>query len=188
MKKFMQGFTLVELLVALAIISVALGIGLSTLTSSLRSSTKTTIFNKVKQSGDQVMEAMTRSLRNTTDVCVSSASKELKLYTVKVVDCSSPPSSDKVTRFSCREGQASGTLDQQNGTIEKIEEDAGVVISQIPMTSNIRVKASSCIFTVSATTPKRVTIDFILTQSADLSAVEAKTEIPFHTEVTLRNF
>lgn len=183
-----KGFTLIEMLVALSIISVALGIGLSALASTLRSSTKATVFNKVKQNGDQVLESMTRSIRNTIDVCASGAAKELKLYTVQVTDCSSPPALDKVTRFVCTEGQTSGTLDQRNGKIEKIEEENAVITSQIPMTSNVRLKPASCIFAVSATIPKRVDIDFILTQSADLVGIESQAEVPFHTEVTLRNF
>lgn len=175
------GFTLIELLVAVAIISVVLGIGLTALTASLRSSTKASVFNQVKQNGDFAIETMTRSVRSAVDVCTTTAPKQIVLYSSRV-SCAAPPNNVKRTRFECTEG-----TENTNGELRKYEDDGmgGVTSTQIVSS----VKVNLCTFTASNTLPKRVIINFTLAQDvAKGTAADVAITIPFSTEITLRSF
>lgn len=176
-----DGFTLIELLVAVAIISVVLGIGLTALAASIRSSTKASILNQVKQNGDFAIETMTRSVRSAVDVCTTTSPKQIVLYSSRV-SCAAPPSNVRLTRIECTEGTAIA-----NGELRKYEDDGmgGVTSTQIVSS----VKVSSCTFTASNTLPKRVIINFTLQQDvAKGNTVDVSTQIPFSTEITLRSF
>ena len=185
------GFTLVEILVVISLVGIVLGMGFSTLASTLRSSVKSTIFSQVKQTGDLTMEIMTRTIRSAIDVCVQG--DDLTIYSSSV-NCVSPPSGPS-TRFRCTEGNPGGlTDDEQNGKIERFKIDSdGNVVPQASgtLTSGVRVKdgEESCVFAVTNTIPKRVVIDFILTQAVRFgNNVDTAVTIPFHTEISLRNF
>lgn len=183
------GFTLIELVIVLSMIGIVLGIGVSTLASTLRSSAKTTIYNKVKQNGDLALEVMTRSIQSAIDACTRDGSDpnslpdEILIYTGKV-SCGLPPTDAKVTHFKCTE--QAGPSD---GKIEKIEEEAGRSNPPVPLISDVKIKSNSCNFVASNTTPKRVLIEFTLQQPSSLgSASDVAAEIPFRSEVTVRNF
>lgn len=172
-----RGFTLVELLVGIAIIGVVLGITLASLAASLRSSSKTTVFNQVKQSGDHVMETMVRGVRNAVDVCTAGgASPQILIYPYKISDCSL--ASGEIARYTCV------IVGGADGRVEKFDLPTSTTT---PLTTKVQV--SSCTFAHSNTVPRRVTIDFTFSQSTSLpQSPEFQVSIPFHSEVTLRNF
>lgn len=185
-RKMTAGFTLIELILVLSLIGIVLGVGVSTLTSILRSSAKTTIFNQVKQNGDFAIEIMTRSIQSAVDVCTSTSPDDIVIYTTRV-NCALPPSSAKRTRFRCTEGTTGPP--PTDGKLERIEEDGTGGYIPGDLISSVKIKESSCVFTHSNTSPKRVTIKFTLMQEVSLgSSPDTSAEIPFQTEVTQRNF
>lgn len=182
-----RGFTLVELLIGIAVIGIVLNVGLAVVASIIRSSTKSNVFNTVKQNGDLAMETMVRSVRSAVGVCHSSDMKQLLFYSRAVATCSPLPPDTPVMRFQCIEGTA-----LVNGAIKKVENEG----SAIPITNEspddpkrgVKVLEGSCFFEASSTVPKRVTIKFTLTQGVGLTTTESQVTIPFESEVTLRNF
>jgi|SRR5581483_2645740 len=178
-RRYSLGYTLVELLVVMAMMGIAMTIGVSILASTLRSATKTTAFNTVKQNGDVAMELVVRSVQNAVDVCLEGAT--LKIYGSNVGAC--PSTITPATEFQCQAGV------NNNGTFQKRVNDTGSGggTGWVSLVTDVKIK--SCAFAVSSTTPKRVTIDFTLTQAnASDTASDTSVEIPFHSEVTLRNF
>lgn len=68
-----KGFTLVEVLVVIAILAIAGTFILTIFTSSLRGSNKSQIVSSIKQNGQSVLETMDKTIRNSDNmVCVSS--------------------------------------------------------------------------------------------------------------------
>ena len=176
-----KGFTFIELLVVLSVIGTVLGIGITILSSTLRSSTKATLSNTVKQAGDFATERMVRSIRNAIDVCLSG--NQIDIYGSKVVTC--PPSFQPIERLRCEVG-----VGNNNGGLYRTDIAGGG--AETRLTSNVKVNACNFSWSCSGGTcsvPKRVTLDFTLKQDAlILDSADTKVEIPFKTEVTLRNF
>lgn len=74
------GFTLVELLVVLGILSITVGASLMFLTSTLKGSNQANVISEVKQNGQVVLDSLDRQIRNAKDVqCVNSSAA--------IVDC-----------------------------------------------------------------------------------------------------
>lgn len=185
-----KGFSLVEILVVIAVVGIVLALGLQSLTATIRSSTKTTIYNQVKQSGDLAMETMVRSVRNAIDVCTATTAAgpgqthSIFIYGNRVGSCSPLPGGELV-RYFCIEAADDTNPDPtlRNGFIRKIDATSGTadVVSQ--------VRVDVCNFAHSDTTPRRVTFDLTLGERVDLPQTsEFHVSIPFHSEVTLRNF
>src|SRR3990172_5431620 len=65
--KNLKGFTLVEFLVVLGLLSLTIGITLLFLTSILRGINKASVTNEVKQNGQLVVDTLERQIRNSTD-------------------------------------------------------------------------------------------------------------------------
>ena len=69
-----KGFTLVEILVVIAILSVLGVLILTIFTRTLRGSNKSQIIGKIKQNGQSVLEQMDKTVRNSDKVvCVISS-------------------------------------------------------------------------------------------------------------------
>lgn len=69
-KKFQilkRGFTLVELLVVLGLLSVTVGSALLFLTSVLRGSNQSSVISEVKQNGQSVLDSLDRQIRDASD-------------------------------------------------------------------------------------------------------------------------
>lgn len=185
-----RGFSLIELLVVIAVIGIVLSLSLASLAATIRSTTKTTTFNQVKQSGELAMETISRSVRNAIDVCASDTTGNaipdtLFLYDGRV-SCSPLPGG-WTQALQCIEGNPAGvTLEARNGEITKSD----ALGTPTSITSRVRITQTSCRFAASDTVPKRITLEFTMVQSADLppDAPDYQVTIPFHSEVTLRNF
>ncbi|MEX2028333.1 MAG: prepilin-type N-terminal cleavage/methylation domain-containing protein, partial [Candidatus Curtissbacteria bacterium] len=61
------GFTLLELLVALGLLTVTVGSALVFLTSVLRGSNQSAIVTEVKQNGQSVLDSLERQMRDATE-------------------------------------------------------------------------------------------------------------------------
>ena len=157
-----------------------LGIGLAALAATLRSSSKTTVSNQVKQSGELAMETMVRAVRNAVDVCTKgppASPPQILIYPNKVPNC--PLATGEIVRYVCN------IVAGADGSIDKVDVPTSTTT---PITSGVMVD-NSCTFAHSNTVPRRVTIDFTLHQSTLLpKTAEYQVSIPFHSEVTLRNF
>jgi prepilin-type N-terminal cleavage/methylation domain-containing protein len=183
---YKKGFTLVELLLAMALISVVTGIGVAVISTIIRSSTKASITNMVKQNGDSAIETISRSVRSAVDVCAAEVGTNTGNYTIKLypskIDPCSAASIGTIGQFSCTKG-ASGA----NGSITK----DGQPLTNVGPTGKpqLGVKVTYCEFVASNTHPKRVKIKFILEQGDGLgSTPDTTSKETFETEVTLRNF
>lgn len=186
-----KGFSLIELLVVITIVGVVLSLGLASLAATIRSSTKTTIFNQVKQSGDLTMETIVRSVRNAIDVCATTSPSgpgqihNIVLYGSRVGGCSPLPAGELV-RYFCVEAadDTNPNPSLRNGFIKKVDTVSGLTTDVV---SQVRLEV--CNFARSDTIPRRVTIDFTLRERVDLPQTpDYQVTIPFHSEVTLRNF
>ncbi|MBI2020280.1 type II secretion system protein [Candidatus Daviesbacteria bacterium] len=103
-----KGFTLVEMLVVIAVLGVIGSLILAIFTSTLRGSNKSQIISIIKQNGQSVLETMDKTIRNSEGVvCVSSANDVIavvqdNIYTrYKFVTSSSSAKSDCVTENGC---------------------------------------------------------------------------------------
>ncbi len=79
-----KGFTLVEMLVVISILSIFGALILTIFTRSLRGSNKSQIIGVIKQNGQAVLENMDKTIRNADDVvCISSLSPSDTIVVVK---------------------------------------------------------------------------------------------------------
>ncbi|HSW88355.1 MAG TPA: type II secretion system protein [Candidatus Saccharimonadales bacterium] len=167
MKK-QRGFTLLELLVVISIISVVGLVVGGILTSTLRGSSKVTTVSNVKQNGDYALAQMSRVIRSASNLDVlpcGNPSASVQTLTATQLD-------NTQTIFDC-----SGTTITANGT--------SLIDSSV-----VQLVPSSCMLICSqqssADTPV-VQIKFSLMQKNTSTFAEQTATIPFQTSVLLRN-
>ncbi len=167
-KKKYTGFSLIELLIAVAIMLIVGTIVTSVLFVSLRTSSKSETTLLVKQNGEFALSQMTKSIRFAKQLdspasCVTPVT-QLSVTITSFLDGGQ-------TTFSC-----SGSTIASNGA------------SLIDTTA---VTASGCSFICSQTSssqPPTITIQFTLNARTTSSFVETTATAPFKTSVTMRNF
>lgn len=164
----MRGFTLVELLTVIGILSVIGSIVVSVVFISLSGAKKSDTVEILRQNGDNTLSQMVKSIRYAKSLD-SPASCVVPTSTSSITVTSLE--SNAQTTYSC-----SGTTIASNG--------ASLLNTNV-------VTTQSCRFTCSQTslqTPPTITIDFTLIPVGAGNLVETKATVPFQSSVTLRNY
>lgn len=165
-----RGFTLVELLVVLAIFITVGGLILSVLFISLRGSTKTQVETMVKQNGSYALSQIVRTVRyagslDTPTSCVPSA-------TVQSIAVRSLADSEQ-TVFSCPAAPGEGISSNSASLVD---------------TNSLTV--TNCSFTCkqeASNQAPQITIEFTLSAKNTGGLLEASSTIPFQSTVIMRN-
>lgn len=160
MKK--TGFTLIEILVATAILGIVAVVGVNMFFSILRGSTKTRVLAEVKQNGNYALNVMERTIRN---------AKSLESHSEASIEILNPD--DESITFSCDDNKIK--MNGENLISDKVE-----------------VLNCAGFFTVvegeEGVRPAEVTIDFRLKQAGTAARPEEQASVDFKTTVTLRNY
>lgn len=174
-KKFSFGFTLVEVLVVLAITALVAAIIVQTIAAILRGVLKTGSILEVKQNGSFTLAVMEQMIRNSvsTPICLFPTPGIL----VSGVQITNP---DTVT-FACL----------YDGSKYFIASGSGVIPTYAPVTSSIvQVVPGSCSFTCPTGTPSRVTIQYSLSSYRPQVTPRPQDTVTeqFSTSITLRSY
>lgn len=165
-----SGFTLLEVLVAIGITAVLMGIGGSTFFNLLKSAAKTEALKEVKQSGDyalSVLDVKIRNARDVSSVCDGSAQTDLRIINPD----------NTTTVFDCV------TL---NNT-ERIRQTTAGVTSYLTGDSVTLGECANLALACTATNEyKTVRINFPLTQTSTQNSPGTATQ-NFSAQITLRN-
>lgn len=166
--RLQKGFTLLEILVVMSIVSVAGIIVAGILVSTLRGSSKVNIVSSVKQNGDYAVAQMARIIRSASSVNIlpcGNPSPAVQSITVTQIDTSQ-------TIFDC-----SGSTITSNGT-------------SLLDTSSVQLVPSTCQLICSQQSTADVPviqIKFSLMQKNSSNQPDQASTIPFQTSVILRN-
>jgi len=162
-----KGFTLIEMLTVIGILSVIGSIAVSVVTITLRETKKTDLIESARQSGDNTLSQIARSLRyaQTLDAPAS---------------CTPTVTATSVTITSLND-QLQTTYSCANNTISS---------NSASLFDTSSLKVSSCSFVCSqpaASVPPIITIQYVLSPQTAGSFAETNFTLPFQTSVTLRN-
>jgi prepilin-type N-terminal cleavage/methylation domain-containing protein len=169
MKKF-KGFTLVELLTVIGILTVIGSVAVGVITTTLRETRKTDLLEFARQDGSAALSQMINSIRfaETLDAPTSC----VPTTTVNSITISSL-SDHAQTTYSC-----TGSTIASNG-------------ASLLDTNSMATKANSCSFVCTQPTlndPPTITIQFTLVPKNPGGFVETNFTLPFQTSVTMRNY
>jgi prepilin-type N-terminal cleavage/methylation domain-containing protein len=157
-----QGFTLIEILVVVAIFGIIVVLGSSLFFSLLRGSTKSRILKVVRQNGDYALAVMGIMVRNAAS---------LPNYSGSSITIVNPDGG--TTIFSC----SSGRIASNGASL---------------MSSEVKVNDCSSVFSLDlkegGAAPAVMTIKFSLSQQAVAARPEEQALMNFQTTVSLRNY
>ena len=167
-----HGFTMLEMLVSVAIIAMVSIVLSQVFISTLRTNTKTEVLKEVKQSGDLAIESITRMIQNAQSVSCPTA-QSLSIMSTD----------GYTTTIDCREVASSTRLASSSAA-------ATVYLSSDNVSLGSAVCASSSLqFTCNAVSglPSHVTVSFRLAQVGTPGDQFEKASESFQTSVTMRN-
>jgi len=167
-----QGFTLLEMMVTIALISLISIVLSQVFISTLRSNKKTDILKEVKQNGNLALESMSRMIQN---------AKRVTCVTANTLAIVNPDG--ETTTISC-------LLDDANTRLASSSASQTVFLSS-PQVSlgGVVCESSSLQFTCDDTSglPSRVTVVFHLSQAGSPGDQFEQASEDFQTSVTMRN-
>jgi len=163
-----SGFTLLELLTVIGILSIIGTIVVSVITITLRTTKKADLLEAARQNGDNALTQMVKSIRyaqsiNAPATCVPTTTTS-SITITSLADY-------QQTTYSC----ANNTI-ASNGA---------------SLIDNTSMSVSACSFVCTQATvddPQTITIQYTLIPKNPGSFAETNFTIPFQTSVTLRNF
>lgn len=172
------GFTLIEMIVSVAIIAVV-GVALSQVfIATLRTNTKTELFKDVKQNAELALETMVRMIQNAKEVTSSCSIAGTNSTSITIVS-----EDDGETTFGC-------FLD---GTNTRIASQSAQGTSYLT-SSNVSLGGDSCAGSTLAFTcfgaagiPTSITISFDLAQVGTPQQAFEQASESFQTSATMRN-
>lgn len=179
------GFTLVELLVVLGILSATVGSSLLFLTSTLKGSNQATVISEVKQNGQVTLDVLERQVRGASDAAL--VNSHLKLTR----------SAGNLLHIKCFAGNLTPGS-EKNGWIgtatSNLDDPPEVLYTSLTNKDDLvtGTDVSSCSLNVSEAStggfnPAVVSIDFILNQGVKApSRADFKANANFSTTISLR--
>lgn len=190
--KLESGFTLIEMLVVIFVLSTIGVLVAAIITSSLRGTNKTNTITAVRQNGFFAIAQMTKMIQN--------ARKLDNPYPCVPPPTPAPqPSHQSITIASADGGQTtfaccspgdslgSGTISSGSGAID-LTTACGTL--KKPLLDTNSTKLDSCTFTCSQASvgdPPIIGISFTLSQKSTTGFFEKSVSIPFQTSVVMRN-
>ena len=163
--QFSKGFSLVELLSAVAIFSVIGIIVVSILTLTLRGSRKADLTESLRQNGDVVLSKVVRSIRYAKSIddplCIPSATASAITITTLT---------DQETTLSC--------------------DSNGITLNTLPLIDTNTILVQDCSFVCrqpTLTDSPTVTVQFTLSSNNTSNFFEQNVTIPFQATVMMRN-
>ena len=188
--KLNNGFTLIEFLVVLGILTVAVGSSLLFLTSTLKGSNQAHISAEVKQNGQAVLDTLENQIRNARDVSALDSSTIPQIPSGASSAIHLTLSDGSSLFLACAEGSSSS-----NGWIGS-SATGDVITTFTPLTSKdpkSGVNISSCSFSVTSadgtSQPPLVHISFDASQGVVApSRQDFSSTIHFGTTLSLRNY
>jgi prepilin-type N-terminal cleavage/methylation domain-containing protein len=186
-----RGFTLIEMLISLSVLSIVLVAIISVFLTVLTKSAKIKILQRVENDGHYALRVMERMIRGATDILENSQSLP--------ATCGSGMASIKIktpgggiTEFACCTAAAGFPTDVclddglDQGYIASASAELGVQRLVSPL-----VKLDRCQFDCLGggfEKPDQVIISFSLSQAGTPARVEEQASLDFQTRVTLRNY
>lgn len=181
---FKRGFTLIETVVVLGILTFVMGSALVLITNILKGHNQTRINAEVKQAGQVVLDSLESQIRNAVNVTPSGVTSSINIEkadgTHLFIGCSDPTPAVNPTSNGFI-GTSPDGLNYRNNPLTNLDPITGVSIS-----------GCSTIFTVVASSPSSpglVTISFTISQGvAAPSRKDFEAIAPFRTTISLRNY
>lgn len=167
-----DGFTLLEMMVTIAIIALLSVVFSQIFISTLRSNTKTEILKEVKQNGNLALESMTRMIQNATRVtCPSSQTLSIQ----------NPDGN--TTTLACAEDSTTTRIASSSAS-----ETVYLSSTLVSLGSSV-CSSSTLLFTCDLVSglPSRISIAFRLSQAGLATAEFEQSGEDFQTTVLMRN-
>jgi prepilin-type N-terminal cleavage/methylation domain-containing protein len=167
------GFTLIEMLVVVAIIGVVATISTQIILSLIRSNNKTNVQNEVRQNGSYALDLIQRDIRAATSAASSTGTN---------LDLTNSDGSHNIYNCFLKGAGSNGYIRRKLG--------AAANQDLLNTDLNTGVAVSACNFTIAPNTnPQLVTVTFTLTQAAN-SATRSDLTVSqtFETSVSLRTY
>jgi len=184
MKNSNRGYTLIELLITIALLATIGTIMVSILFATFRSSNKSQAISDVRQNGNYAISQMSKSIafaesfdgvsldgRTYTTDCTISPSPQYKYLQITSFD-------KGTTVFSC--------INNPVDNVPTIASNGASLINTSSMSA-----AAQCYFTCfqpDASTPPTIGINFTLNKTTSGNLSENVGSVPFQTSVTVRNY
>lgn len=180
------GFTILEVLVTIGILSLISGIVADTFFNVYRTYQKSNVTNQAKQSGEQILSIFEKAARDASSVeieCLSGSTllTECALPSRNIIKFKITKKPQRYTEIGCV-NQTTST----NGYIyQKLLSASSSELLLTNSNLDTGVNVANCDFSV---TNKVARIDFVIKESINAPArIEFKTDLPFDLTVVLRN-
>lgn len=190
---FRKGFTLIEMLVVIFVLSTIGVLVGAIITSALRGTNKTNTITTVRQNGFYAIAQMTKMIQNARKLdspsCVPPPSPTPTPVSSYPSITITSADGGQTTFACCSPGDSlgNGTISSGSGAID-LSTACGALKKPLLDTNN--TKLGPCTFTcsqASASDPPIIGISFTLSQKSTTSFFEQSASIPFQTSVVMRN-
>ncbi|MBN2016049.1 prepilin-type N-terminal cleavage/methylation domain-containing protein [Candidatus Dojkabacteria bacterium] len=116
--KSQEAFSLIELLLYIAIVSVVLGVISTFLITLLQARVKNQTISEVEQQGVQVMQVITQTIRNSEDINSPSAGSSAAALSLDVVEAAKDPTTFDLSNDTVRVTEGAGSaIDLTNSKV-----------------------------------------------------------------------
>ena len=164
-----KGFTLIEMLMVIGILSVIGTVAVTVITITLRGAKKTDLLNFANQNGDAALSQMVKSIRYATLTTPASCVTTTTTSSITITSLLD----HQPTTYSC----ANGTISSNSASLLD--------------TNSLQVVSCASTFVCSqpsALVPPIITIQYVLAPKIGGSFEETNFRLPFQSSVTLRNY
>lgn len=177
------GFTLVELLISIAIISLLLPGVVSVLFMTVRSYTRVLLVQEVKRAGDGVLDILGSRVRSDIWAIYSDPEATIEVCTNRSI--STTPSSAPSPLYFRRQNGTIFYFSVSNGELDFV--DNGVTSALTNSKVAVSAFALSCLRTGSYS-PPIIDISFAVSQAGSLTRSEEVTNLSYQTKIKLRQY